>query len=173
MRPARELIHMTTAIHWSYRALCSQDNRKVGAIITTSDMRSILAFGYNGPGKGLPNDHCKQWRIKAGDYMAGGGSANGGSRCPCLHAEDNAIAHVDSTIPDKTLFVTMQPCETCAHRILNANIKRVFFWKPYRLVEGVELLTRAGVQVDQLQHTMLDDFNRVMKQTTFPTLSGT
>lgn len=135
----REVIHMATAILWSGRSMCSQPNRRVGAIITTGDMRRVLSVGYNGPGKKLPEDYCFTWRQSHQ-------SSDGHSRCPCTHAEANAIAFVDSTIVGKILFCTLEPCEPCAHLILNANIDKIFYLTSYRLHDGLAVLERAGVQ---------------------------
>jgi dCMP deaminase len=119
---------MATATMWAARSLCSR--LKVGAVITSSDMRRILAIGYNGPAKGLPQDRCK---------------ASIPGACGCLHAEDNAIAAVDSTIPNKILFVTHQPCEQCAQRVMQANIAKVFYSLTYRSDAGAALLSSVGI----------------------------
>ncbi len=146
MRVSRESIHMATASLWSLRATCSLHNRNIGCVITTDDMRRILSIGYNGPARTLPDNYCLTWRTShlVPLQMIG-------SRCPCLHAEANAIAYVDSTIPNKTLFVTMQPCEQCSQMILQSNITRVCYWQDYRDVTGVELLRRGGVVVDRIE----------------------
>jgi deoxycytidylate deaminase len=60
-----------------------------------------------------------------------------------LHAEDNAIAMVDSTIVDKTIFCTVMPCEMCAQRIIQANITTVYYLHDYRNTVGVQLIRLA------------------------------
>jgi len=130
-RPSRERIHMSTAYLWGLRSTCKRPNRKIGAVITTGDMTQILAIGYNGPAKGLPNDYCR-------------GSKEIGT-CGCLHAEMNAIAKVDSTITDKVLFVTMSPCEMCASLIAQANIKKVWYLHDYRNSDGQKILYECGI----------------------------
>lgn len=123
---------MLNAWMWASRALCHR--LKVGAVITTPDMRRVLSIGYNGPARGLPHDRCR----------------NTPGTCGCLHAEDNAIAAVDSTIPDKILFVTHQPCEQCAQRVVQANIGKVFYSTTYRSDAGADVLTQLGIEVQQL-----------------------
>lgn len=140
-RPTREQLHMETAFSWSARSTCSLPDRQCGAVITTGDLRQILSFGYNGPGKRLPNNFCQTWRNSATD-----GPIETVSRCPCLHAEDNAIAFVDGSIPGKSIFITMSPCLICAQRIVNANITRVYFQDVYRDLEPVELLLAATIE---------------------------
>jgi len=136
-RIQRQTIHMLTAKLWAMRSTCKQPNRKIGCVITTSDLKQILSIGYNGPPQGLPNDSC---RNISGD-------------CGCNHAEMNAIAKVDSTIPKKTLFVTMQPCEACAGIIAQANISNVNFCDGYRNTKGLQLLQDCGISYQWLNIT--------------------
>ncbi len=142
-RPSRLMIHMATALLWAQRATCKQPNRKVGAVITTADMTRVLSIGYNGPAKGLPNDACR----------------NTSGSCGCLHAETNAIAQVDSTIPNKHLFVTLQPCEMCASLIAQANISTVWYLRPYRNTNGLKILRACQIQVHRMQ---LVDFETLL-----------
>ena len=137
-RVKRDVIHMATAYLWSQRSVCSR--LKVGAVITTPDLRRVLAIGYNGPAAGLSEDRCS-------------GTPGG---CGCLHAEDNAIARVDSTIPEKQLFVTYQPCVMCAQRIVNAGITRVRYMLTYRDDAGAKLLTETQIDVDQIAPSQIN-----------------
>jgi len=130
-RPKRRNIYMRFALDWAGRALCKQDNRAVGCVITTEDMRVTLATGYNGPPKQLGNDACR----------------NEKGNCGCLHAEANAIAMVDGRIPNKIMFVTMCPCETCATLIAQSNITKVFYYQDYRNKAGLERLQACGIDV--------------------------
>jgi len=141
-RPSREQIHMSTAYLWGQRSMCKRRNRKIGAVITSEDMTQILAIGYNGPAKGLSNDYCQ------------GSEAIG--VCGCLHAEMNAIAKVDSTIPNKVLFVTMSPCEMCASLIAQANIKKVWYLDDYRTTDGLRVLSDCGILYDQMDVKEID-----------------
>lgn len=126
-------MHMLTCLLWGQRSLCKR--AKVGAVITTGDMRRVLSIGYNGPARGLPHDRCRGTQ----------------GTCGCLHAEDNAIAQVDSTIPDKAIFLPMWPCEMCAQRIVQANISSVYFLAEYRSSAGVDVLNQCGVRLQQVE----------------------
>lgn len=130
-RPSRESIHLETASLWSKRSTCKQENRQVGCVITSEDMRRVLAIGYNGPPRAMPNDSCRQVK----------------SDCGCLHAEMNAIAAVDSSIPNKILFVTMAPCEMCASLIAQAGISKVYYRDDYKNRVGIVRLTECKVEV--------------------------
>lgn len=140
-RPKREIIHMRTAMMWGERSMCSQTNRKVGCVITTGDLRQILSIGYNGPARGLPDDFCTTYRARGTHEM---------SRCPCLHAEDNAIAGLQTTEKDKAIFIRFSPCLICAQRIVNARIYRLFYMEEYRDTEPLSVLSNCGVEVVKL-----------------------
>lgn len=133
-RWSREVIHMATAMMWAQRSLCKRRNSKHGAVITTGDKRLVLSIGYNGPARGLPHDSCR----------------NIPRKCGCLHAEDNAIAFVDSTIPDKVMFLTANPCEMCAQRIIQARITVLFYHHEYPVGGGLDLLRIANVRVEKM-----------------------
>jgi dCMP deaminase len=131
---------MMTALLWSKRGLCKLPGRDVGAVITTNDMKQILSIGYNGPPKGLPNSSCRGTR-----------EVQDGRICGCIHAEVNAIAQVDGRIGGKVLFVTLAPCEACALAAIQANISTVYYHDSYRNTNGIEVLEKCGVQVQQYQ----------------------
>ncbi len=135
-RPKRETIYMKTAYLWAARSLCRQDNRKIGCVITTNNMRISLSTGYNGPPKQLDNLACRG--IKG--------------NCGCAHAEANAIAMVDGTIPNKILFVTMSPCEMCANLICQANIGKVFYCEDYKNIAGIKRLEACGIIIIKMNY---------------------
>jgi len=136
-RPTREQIHMQTASLWAHRATCKLSNRKIGCIITTKDMNRILSIGYNGSPTAMPNDSCRD--------VTGG--------CGCLHAEQNAIAMVDGIIPNKTMFITMEPCEACANLIAQSNISKVYYYDEYRNHQGITRLRACGIEIIRLSKT--------------------
>ena len=49
-----------------------------------------------------------------------------------------------------TLYVTDSPCIECAKLIIQAGIRRVVYGKQYRLTDGIELLRRAGIEVEYI-----------------------
>lgn len=137
-RPSREVIHMLTAFLWSTR---SQDPRlKVGAVVTSQDLRRVLSIGYNGPAKGLPESFI---------------SAEPGNS-KCLHAEENALLLADCTIPNKVIFITDSPCLMCAQRIVNAGFSRVVWARKYRDESGLKILESCGVAHEQLPISQSD-----------------
>ncbi len=113
----------------------SKDPRmKVGCVIATAS--GILYPGYNGDAKGGSN---KPKSLEPG-------------QSGFLHAEDNAIIKFNPTIhPNSILYVTHNPCETCATRIINTGvIVAVYYSEDYRTKDGVDLLREMGIPCDKL-----------------------
>lgn len=115
---------------WAENSYC--ERRKVGAIIVKNQM--IISDGYNGTPAGFENV-CED--------------ENGLTKPYVLHAEANAITKVarsNNSSEDATLYITASPCLECAKLIIQAGIKRVVFNELYRIVDGIDLLQRAGVE---------------------------
>ena len=68
-----------------------------------------------------------------------------------FHAERNALTNCTSDCKDATLYVTASPCVECAKLIIQAGIKRVVYRDAYRITDGIDLLRRAGIEVEQVQ----------------------
>lgn len=117
---------------WSENSYCKR--RQVGALIVKD--KSIISDGYNGTPSGFENV-CEDENDKTKPYV--------------LHAEANAITKVakSGNSSDKaTLYVTASPCIECAKLIIQAGIVRVVYSELYRCNDGIELLKKAGIQVD-------------------------
>lgn len=132
-RITREALHLTTAVMWSCRS--PVERMKVGAVITSNDMKRILSIGYNGVASGLPHNHI---RPNPGDSGT-------------IHAEVNALAMADCTIPNKIMFCTHSPCETCAQLIVNAGFECVYYLEVYRDLIGIGILETCGVKCKKLK----------------------
>lgn len=117
---------------WAENSYCQR--RKVGALIVKD--KSIISDGYNGTPTGFENI-CED--------------EDGATKQYVLHAEANALTKVASSTNDSTgatIYTTDAPCIECAKLIIQSRIHRVVYAKEYRLTDGIELLVRAGVQVD-------------------------
>lgn len=107
--------------------------RQVGSVIALDGR--IISTGYGGAPSKLP--HCTPETCN--------------DQAPCTntsHAEANAIAFAARhglATEGATLYTTLSPCKTCADLIINAGITRVIYETPYRLTEGLERLTQAGI----------------------------
>jgi dCMP deaminase len=108
----------------------------VGAVITTTDFRRVLAVGYNGNASGLAND-CDSDSVGA---------------CGCLHAEENAVINcAEPRSTEKIVFCTHLPCPACAKRLINlGNVRSVWFLHDYRVRTSVDMLFRTGITCTQL-----------------------
>ena len=120
---------------WSENSYCKR--RQVGALIVKD--KSIISDGYNGTPSGFEN-LCEDESDHTKPYV--------------LHAEANAITKVakSGNSSDKaTLYVTASPCIECAMLIIQAGIVRVVYSELYRCCDGIELLEKAGIQVDLVE----------------------
>ena len=129
-----DLHYLEMAQIWAKNSYC--ERRKVGALMVKD--RMIISDGYNGTPRGFEND-CEL--------------PDGTTKPYVLHAEANAITKVarsNNSSEGATIYITAAPCIECAKLIIQAGIVRVVFRDEYRSREGVELLERAGVIVDQM-----------------------
>ena len=131
-RPSLESLIMDFAISLTRRATCKR--AQFGCVIASEDMTQIYGFGYNGTAKGFSHDDC---------------SGEAGA-CGCLHAEQNALIKVRVNDPRKVVFVTGQPCAMCAKLIINSGASKVYYRSAYRSEEGLELVKRAGIEVERV-----------------------
>ena len=122
------------ALIWAENSYC--ERRKVGALVVKNNM--IISDGYNGTPTGFENI-CEDENNVSKPYV--------------LHAEANAItklARSSNSSEGATLYVTASPCIECAKLIIQSGIKRVIYTEQYRLTDGVDLLKRAGIDVEYL-----------------------
>lgn len=119
---------------WAKNSYCKR--RQVGALLVKE--RMIISDGYNGTPSGFENvcededNHTKQY---------------------VLHAEANAITKVaksHNSSEGATLYITDSPCVECAKLIIQAGISRVVYDREYRITDGLDLLSRAGVELEHI-----------------------
>lgn len=130
-----DLRYMRMARIWAENSYC--ERRQVGALLVKNKM--IISDGYNGTPSGFENK-CED--------------ENNVSKAYVLHAEANAITKVarsNNSSNGATLYVTASPCMECSKLIIQAGIIRVVYGEKYRIMDGVELLERAGIEVDFLE----------------------
>ncbi|MBR4263090.1 MAG: dCMP deaminase family protein [Paludibacteraceae bacterium] len=131
----RDYLYMRMARTWAENSYCVR--RKVGALLVKDQM--IISDGYNGTPSGFENI-CEDENNVSKPYV--------------LHAEANALTKVarsNNSSDGATLYVTASPCLECSKLIIQSGIKRVVYGEEYRLMDGVELLKRAGVEVELLK----------------------
>lgn len=119
---------------WAKNSYCKR--RQVGALLVKD--RMIISDGYNGTPSGFENV-CED--------------DNGVTKPYVLHAEANAISKIaksGNNSQGATLYVTASPCIECSKLIIQAGISRVVYRDEYRLTDGIDLLRRAGVEVEKV-----------------------
>lgn len=126
--------YLEMAAIWARNSYCKR--RQVGALLVKDKM--IISDGYNGTPSGFENI-CED--------------GDGVTKPYVLHAEANAISKVaksNNSAQGATLYVTASPCIECSKLIIQSGIKRVVYRDQYRLTDGIDLLRRAGVEVEHL-----------------------
>ena len=117
---------------WAENSYCQR--RQVGALVVKD--KAVISDGYNGTPSGFENV-CEDENNVTKPYV--------------LHAEANAItklARSQNSSDGATMYITASPCIECAKLIIQAGIKRVVYSEKYRLEDGLNLLKRAGVEVE-------------------------
>lgn len=120
---------------WAENSYCLR--RKVGALIVKDGM--IISDGFNGTPSGFENVCEDEYGITK-PYV--------------LHAEANAITKVaksNNSSENSTLYITASPCLECSKLIIQSGIKRVVYNEKYRLTDGLDLLTRAGIELVHIE----------------------
>ena len=126
--------YLDMAAIWARKSYCKR--RQVGAILVKD--RMIISDGYNGTPSGFENV-CEDEFGVTKPYV--------------LHAEANAITKVaqsGNSSKGATLYVTASPCMECAKLIIQAGIRRVVYRDEYRITDGIDLLRKAGIEVEKV-----------------------
>ncbi|MBQ4009504.1 MAG: CMP deaminase, partial [Bacteroidales bacterium] len=101
--------------------------------------KMIISDGFNGTPAGFENQ-CEDENDVTKPYV--------------LHAEANAITKVaksGNSSEGATLYITTSPCIECAKLIIQSGIERVVYSEEYRKSEGIELLKRANIKVENFK----------------------
>ena len=120
-------VYMRMAEELAKRSTCAR--LQVGTVITDAALQNVVAIGYNGNARGLPN-RC---------------DSDVPGACGCIHSEVNALVKAPGGMRDKVAFVTDSPCVACAKLLINSGVTHVFYRRQYRDPSGVNLLASAGV----------------------------
>lgn len=137
-RPTFDQLGLATARLWASRS--SDPKVQVGACLLDRWNR-VVGVGYNGRASGEPNER---------ESLAQGQSG-------FIHAEVNALLAANWNGEAHTLFVTHEPCATCARLIVNSRrVSRVVYSTGYTeavradagLPSGAQILRDAGIVVE-------------------------
>jgi len=127
--------YLEMAAIWAKNSYCKR--RQVGALLVKD--RMIISDGFNGTPAGFENQ-CEDENDVTKPYV--------------LHAEANAITKVaksGNSSEGATLYITTAPCIECAKLIIQSGIKRVVYAEEYRKSEGIELLKRTDIIVENFK----------------------
>lgn len=131
---------------WS--RLSKARRNKVGCLIVKDG--SIISDGYNGMPRGF-NNNCE---VEVEEYsMLASQAYKLVTRPEVLHAESNAITKLAKSTQSSsgsTLYTTASPCIECSKLIIQSNILRVVYDELYKNDDGINLLKKAGIVVEQL-----------------------
>jgi dCMP deaminase len=143
MRPSWDEYFAQIANQVATRSTCLR--RQVGAVIVRE--KRILATGYNGAPRGLA--HCEE--VGCLREQLGIPSGQRQEICRGLHAEQNAIIQAalhGVSIAGGTIYVTHQPCITCAKMLINAGIERIVCTSSYPDELSRSMLAEAGIPLE-------------------------
>ena len=127
--------YLEMAAIWAKNSYCKR--RQVGALLVKDKM--IISDGFNGTPAGFENQ-CEDENDVTKPYV--------------LHAEANAITKVaksGNSSEGATLYITTSPCIECAKLIIQSGIERVVYSEEYRKSEGIELLKRGNIKVENFK----------------------
>jgi len=127
--------YLEMALIWAQNSYCKR--KQVGALIVKE--RMIISDGFNGTPAGFENV-CEDEENKTKPYV--------------LHAEANAITKVaksNNSSEGATLYITTSPCMECAKLIIQSGIRRVVYCENYRIKDGMDLLKKAGIEVEYVE----------------------
>jgi dCMP deaminase len=130
---------------WSQ--LSKARRNKVGCLIVKDG--SIISDGYNGMPRGFDNN-CE---IEMEEYsMLPSQAYKLVTRPEVLHAESNAITKLAKSTQSSsgsTLYTTASPCVECSKLIIQSDILRVVYHQLYRDDQGILLLKKSGINVEE------------------------
>lgn len=138
-RPSFDELGLATARLWATRS--ADAKVRVGACLL-DHVNRVVGVGYNGRAAGEPNE-----RESLEQGLSG-----------FIHAEVNALLAANWNGEAHTLYITHEPCATCARLVVNSRrVRRVVFETSYTeqvreesgLPSGAEILRAAGLIVEQ------------------------
>lgn len=138
---------MSVAHLISRRSTC--ERAQIGAVIVREN--NILATGYNGSPSGLPHCDGPNCLIYKSIHPDGTMEEN----CMrTIHAEINAIAQAaknGTSIKGADIYVTASPCLNCLKVLINVGIKTIYYDKPYKMENIMDLVALSGVRLIQVR----------------------
>jgi dCMP deaminase len=144
---------MDIAYMVSTRSQCSR--RRVGAVLVQG--KKLLGTAYNGAPMGVPDCSeagcllVEQYELEEKD-----GKKEMVRKQHCvrtIHAEQNLLLFTDREDREgSTVYVTDEPCWTCANMLANSGIAEIVFHRPYPKDTGrvTALMDSIGIRIRRL-----------------------
>lgn len=144
---------MDIAYMASTRSQCSR--RRVGSVLVQG--KKLLGSAYNGAPMGVPDCSeagcmlVEEYEVKVVD---GREEMVKKQRCiRTIHAEQNLLLFTDRHDREgSTVYVTDQPCWTCANMLANSGIVEIVYHRPYPKDRDkvTEMMVTRGIRFRQL-----------------------
>lgn len=145
-RPSWDEYFLEVAQLVSKRSTCLR--RYVGAVAVRD--RRILATGYNGVPSGLA--HCSD--IGCIRQKSGIPSGQRQELCRGLHGEQNVIIQAvihNVDLKGASLYITNQPCVTCAKMLIGAGVKEIVMLEGYPDELARRMLKEGKIKVRRIK----------------------
>jgi dCMP deaminase len=128
MRKSWDLYFMDMAYMASTRGTCPR--RHVGAVLCKN--KKLLGSGYNGAPMGV-GDCYEEGCMIVHNYEEENGTLVKKERCVrTIHAEQNLLLFTDrEDRVGATVYVTDQPCWTCANLLANSGVTEIVYHRSY------------------------------------------
>ena len=133
-RLSREKYFISIAKLVAKRSTCPR--AAVGAVLVSE--RRIVSTGYNGSASGSP--HCET----IGCLLEHGHCRR------TVHAEMNALLHLEHSYSDLIMFCTHQPCYQCTKALITCGVKKVFYYKLYKDTLRDKIIFGTDIQMFQI-----------------------
>ncbi|KAI5175668.1 dCMP deaminase [Nematocida sp. LUAm1] len=145
VRPSWKEYFISLAHTAAERANCMK--RRIGAVIVKNNR--VVSVGYNGTSTGTKN--CIEGGCSRCNSNARQGSQLG--ECFCIHAEESALLQCDfSSCSSGDLYTTVFPCRLCSRKIVQMNIKNIYYVYEYVHDEDVLSLFKANnINIEKLK----------------------
>ena len=135
--------YLDMALRWS--ELSTAKRKKVGCLIVKNG--AIISDGFNGTPKGFDNNCEYNPKPDVSHKII--------TKPEVLHAESNAITKLAKSTQSSvgsTMYITISPCVDCAKLIIQSGIERVVYGELYRNKDGINLLSKAGVKIHEIEN---------------------
>lgn len=137
MKYSRLQAHLNAA--QGYAKLSHSKRLKVGAVLVRDDR--VISIGMNG----MPSGASNVCETKIDGELI--------TKPEVIHAEANVICFAAKhgvKTDGCSMIITDSPCYGCAKLMIQAGIKKVYYEREYRIIDGVNFLKENKVHVEKI-----------------------